>query len=143
MRIIKIAPKILALLFILTLSSCKTNRIRNNERVGRWVEYDTIDGKIYKSVGRFRDGIGKGTHRQFSDKKLVRKEKYKDEICHTIFYYENGKVMTEGDTKMAVTENLIHWYYTGDWKFYDENGRLLGIRTYENGSLMNEIEIQQ
>ncbi|WP_370030553.1 hypothetical protein [Flavobacterium sp. 28YEA47A] len=122
---------------------CKTNRIRNNERVGRWVEFDTIDGKIYKSVGRFRNGIGKGVHRQFSDKKLVRKEKYKDEICHTIYYYENGKVMTEGDTKMALTEKLVHWYYTGDWKFYDDNGQLLGIRTYENGSVINEIEIQQ
>lgn len=143
MRIIKIAPKILVLLFILTLSGCKTNRIRNNERVGRWVEFDTIEGKIYKSVGRFKKGIGKGTHRQFSDKKLVREEKYKDDICHTIYYHENGKIMTEGNTKMVVTEKEIHWFYNGDWKFYDENGQLLGIRTYENGNAINEIEIQQ
>ena len=143
MRIKKIAPKILALLFILTLSGCKTNRIRKNERVGRWVEFDTIEGKIYKSVGRFRNGIGKGTHRQFSDKKLVREEKYKNDICHTIYYHENGKIMTEGYTKMVVTEKEIHWFYNGDWKFYDENGQLLGIRTYENGNAINEIEIQQ
>lgn len=143
MRIKKIAPKILALLFILTLSGCKTNRIRKNERVGRWVEFDTIEGKIYKSVGRYRNGIGKGTHRQFSDKKLVREEKYKNDICHTIYYHENGKIMTEGYTKMVVTEKEIHWFYNGDWKFYDENGQLLGIRTYENGNAINEIEIQQ
>lgn len=143
MRIIKITPSISALLFILMLSGCKTNRIRNNERVGRWVEYDTIDGKIYKSVGRFRDGIGKGTHRQFSDKKLVREEKYKNDICHTIYYYDNGNIITEGNTKMVVTDEEIHWFYNGDWKFYDENGQLLGIRTYENGNVINEIEIQQ
>ncbi|TPD68344.1 toxin-antitoxin system YwqK family antitoxin [Flavobacterium microcysteis] len=143
MRIKKIAPKIFALLFILTLSGCKTNRIRKNERVGRWVEFDTIEGKIYKSVGRYRNGIGKGTHRQFSDKKLVREEKYKNDICHTIYYHENGKVMTEGYTKMVVTEKEIHWFYNGDWKFYNENGQLLGIRTYENGNAINEIEIQQ
>lgn len=143
MRIKKIAPKIFALLFILTLSGCKTNRIRKNERIGRWVEFDTIEGKIYKSVGRYRNGIGKGTHRQFSDKKLVREEKYKNAICHTIYYHENGKVMTEGYTKMVVTEKEIHWFYNGDWKFYNENGQLLGIRTYENGNAINEIEIQQ
>ena len=101
-----------------------------------------IDGKIYKSTGRFRNGLGKGIHRQFSDKKLVRKEKYKDGICHTTYYYENGKIMTEGNTKMVLTENEIHWFYNGDWKFYDESGQLIGTRTYENGAILNETEIK-
>lgn len=138
----KTASKLLAIILIVTISSCKTNRIKNNERIGKWIEFDTIDGKIYKSIGRFRNGLGKGTHRQFSDKKLVRKEKYKDGICHTTYYYENGQIMTEGNTKMVLTENEIHWFYDGDWKFYDESGLLLGIRTYESGAVINEIEIK-
>lgn len=144
MKIIKIASKTLFVaVLILTLSACRTNRVKNNERVGKWVEFDTIDGKIYKSIGRFQDGLGKGTHRQYLDKKIVRKEKYKNGICHTTYYYENGKIMTEGTTKMVLTEKEIHWFYSGDWKFYDETGQLQGIRTYEDGAITNEIEIKR
>lgn len=37
----------------------------------------------------------------------------------------------------------MHWFYNGDWKFYDESGQLIGIRTYENGAILNETEIKQ
>lgn len=142
MKDLKTIAKILFLVLLFTLSSCKINRTKNNERVGKWVEFDTIDGKIYKTIGRFQNGLGKGTHRQYVNKKLVRKEKYSDDICKTTYYYENGKIMTEGNTKMILTDKEIHWFYSGDWKFYNEDGELLGIRTYENGNLINEIKIK-
>lgn len=143
MKFTKTILQILFLILFFTVLSCKTNRTRNNERVGKWIEFDTIDGTIYKTVGRFQNGLGKGIHRQFSNKKLVRKEKYKDGICKTTYYHENGKIMTEGNTKMVLTDKDIHWFYAGDWKFYNENGELLGIRTYENGDLINETEIKK
>jgi len=142
MKDLKTITKILFLILIFTLSSCKTNQTKNNERIGKWIEFDTIDGNIYKTIGRFQNGLGKGTHHQYLNKKLVRKENYRNDVCQTTYYYENGKIMTEGNTKMILTDKEIHWFYSGDWKFYNENGELLGIRTYENGNIINEIKIQ-
>lgn len=50
--------------------------------------------------------------------------------------------MTKGNPKMVLTDKEIHWFYSGDWKFYNENGELLGIRTCENGNIINEIKTQ-
>ena len=51
--------------------------------------------------------------------------------------------MSEGNTELEITEKEMHWYYQGDWKFYDEQGNLLGINTYEKGELVNQTEIKQ
>ena len=133
----------LILILLLSYSSCKTNRIINNERHGKWIDLDTIGSVFYKSVGRYKNGLEKGTHRQFSNKKLHRKEKYKNGICQTTYYYPNGKIMSEGNTELEITEKEMHWFYQGDWRFYDENGSLLGINTYEKGELINQTEIKQ
>lgn len=139
----KLRSYLIVLILIITFSSCKTNKIRNNERHGKWIDYDTIENINYKSIGRYKNGLEKGTHRQFSDKKLHRKEKYKDGICQTTYYYPNGRMMSEGNSELEITEKEMHWYYQGDWKFYDEQGNLLGINTYEKGELVNQTEIKQ
>jgi len=130
-------------IIIIALSGCKINKIRNNERHGKWIDYNSVENVNYKSVGRFNKGIEKGTHRQFANKKLHRKEKYKNGICQTTYYYQNGKIMSQGNTQLDLTEKEIHWYYQGDWKFYDEQGNLLGISTYDQGNLINQTEIKQ
>lgn len=38
-------------------------------------------------------------------------------------------------------DNSLHWYYTGDWKFYNKAGKLEFIRNYVNGVNITEIEI--
>lgn len=131
---------LLPLLFLLLLSSCKINRFKNGEREGKWVHFDTIDHVIYKSVGRYKKGMEQKKWKQFSGKKLVRLEEYKDSICFTKYYHENGKVSSEGKSKMVVSEKEIHWFYTEDWRFYDEKGILIGTNIYENGELIETIE---
>lgn len=140
---VKFKSILLISIIITALSGCRINKIRDNERHGKWIDYDTIENVNYKSIGRYKNGIEKGTHRQFSNKKLHRKEKYKDGICQTTYYYPNGKMMSEGNTELEITEKEMHWYYQGDWKFYDEKGKLLGINTYEKGELINQTEIKQ
>ena len=138
----KVKFSAIVLLTVFTFLSCKTNQVRNNERHGKWIDYNTVENVNYKSVGRYNKGIEKGTHRQFANNKLHRKEKYRDGICQTAYYYPNGKIMSQGKTQLDLTEKEIHWYYQGDWKFYDEQGNLLGINTYEKGNLVNQTEIK-
>ena len=139
----KVKVSAIVLLIVFTVLSCKINQVKNNERHGKWIDYNSIEGINYKSIGRYKQGFEKGTHRQFANRKLHRKEKYKNGICQTTYYYPNGKIMSEGKTQLDLTEKEIHWYYQGDWKFYDEQGNLLGINTYEKGNLINQTEIKQ
>jgi antitoxin component YwqK of YwqJK toxin-antitoxin module len=37
--------------------------------------------------------------------------------------------------------NETHWYLTGDWIFFDEKGKIIGIKKYEKGELISEIEM--
>lgn len=142
MTVKNLLKNILPVLMLLLFTSCKTNRIKNNERHGKWIDTFSTPTVTYKTVGRFKNGFEKGTHKRFANKKLHRKEKYKNGICHTIYYYPNGTVMSQGDTKLSVTDEELHWYYQGDWKFYDENGKLLGIKSYEQGQLVNQVETE-
>ena len=138
----KISFLIFALAVIFTFSSCKINRVKNNERHGKWIDHNKMDEVNYQSIGRFKDGLEKGTHKQFANKKLYRKEKYKNGICETTYYHPNGKISSQGKTQLDLTEKQIHWYYQGDWKFYNEEGKLIGIKTYEKGELINQTEIK-
>ena len=34
-----------------------------------------------------------------------------------------------------------HWYIIGEWTFFDEKGKIIGIRKYDKGELISEEEI--
>lgn len=134
--------KMLLLFFGLLVAGCKTNQTKNQERIGKWIYKDTVNGIVYKSKGRYKKGIEVKTWKQFANGKCIKKEVYKNGICHTINYFQNGKIASIGQTKMIETKENVHWYYFGDWKFYDKNGKMTFLKKYENGELINEQEIQ-
>ncbi|HEX9152048.1 MAG TPA: hypothetical protein VF842_08195 [Flavobacterium sp.] len=121
--------------------SCKTkiNQIENNEKEGKWITIDTMD-HIYEIRGKYHKGIEKGTWHFFYNGKMVRKEKYKKDVCNTRCYYPNGKLNKKGYTKIESNKNGDHWYYFGNWHYYDEKGRLLSIKTYEKGEIINSLD---
>ena len=65
---------------------------------------------------------------QLSDKK---KKKYSVKE-----YFENGKVQTEGI--MQYYEEIDNYMKEGDWKVYDESGKLIAIQEYVRGQLVEE-----
>ncbi len=44
--------------------------------------------------------------------------------------------MSQGKTKSEIKNNLLHWFYFGNWKYYDEKGKLIKTKKYENGNLI-------
>ncbi len=132
----KLLFTILTLIFI----SCKTNQTINKQKVGRWIYSDTLNKVCYKSVGRYHKNIEKGTWKSFEGTLLVKTEKYKKDFCITTTYHKNGQIASQGTTKLAESENDTHWYYYGEWKFYDKIGKLLETKTYQKEDLYQKTK---
>lgn len=118
---------------------CKINRTKNHLREGRWVEKYKLDSIHYTAKGKFRHDEEINTWKYYAGKKLVKKEVYENGICLMTNYHPNGKIASIGKTKSQLTESGRHWFYFGDWIFYDENGKIMSIGYYQNGELINEI----
>lgn len=123
----------LPLLFLLIFSSCKINKTKNGEKTGKWVYKDSILNISSKSKGRYKNGFEVGTWKDYLGNRLQTKRKYKDSICYTTEYHDNGKIRAIGISKMIADSTTIHWFLSGEWKFYDSEGVLLGTKIYEKG----------
>lgn len=136
-----------SILFVLTafivigLSSCKTNKTINHHREGKWVFKDTVNGVLYKSKGKYKQSREIKTWKYFENRKLVKIEKYEKNICHSKTFDEKGRTTSIGKSMIVEENNETHWYLTGDWIFFDEKGKIIGIKKYEKGELVSEIEM--
>ena len=129
---------------IVLQSSCKVNTYKGGLRSGKWIFKDTIDGVVIKNKGKFKNGIECKTWKYFQDKHLVKKEKYTDSVANVWVYYPNGKVKFNGKTTITLhsKDKIIHWFYNGEWKKYNESGKLVLVQLYHTGQLITETQIQ-
>ena len=135
--------KILTLFSLLLLvSSCKINKTINNDRVGIWVYKDTVNGVLYKSKGRYKKSIEIKTWRYYENRKLVKTEKYSNGICHIKTFDHKGRITSTGQSMMVEEPDGTHWYIIGEWTFFDEKGKIIGIRKYDKGVMISEEEIK-
>ncbi|MFC5270465.1 hypothetical protein [Adhaeribacter terreus] len=134
---------VLLFILILSFSSCKTNQFNKAcQRHGRWEFADTLGTQVYKYGGRYKDGIECGKWKYYLGGKIARKEKYRKNISYNQFFHENGKVSSQGKSQLDVSAAEIHWFYFGDWEYFDENGRPTMVKTFENGKQVNLRKIQ-
>ena len=47
--------------------------------------------------------------------------------------------MEKGMSKVDISTNERHWYYFGDWKYYDEQGNLKYIKKYDKGKKVDSL----
>jgi antitoxin component YwqK of YwqJK toxin-antitoxin module len=136
-------PKTLFILsfLMLIITSCKTNKTINNHREGKWIFKDTLNGVSYKSKGKYKQSQEIKTWKYFENGKLVKTEKYKDSICNIKTFDEKGRTTSVGKSIIVEENNETHWYLTGDWIFFDKKGKVIGIKKYEKGELISEIEM--
>ena len=129
---------------ILLLSSCKVNTYKNGVRSGKWVFRDTINGVVIKNKGNFKNGIEIKTWKYFENNRLAKKEKYTDSIADVWVYHPNGQVKLNGKTTITVhsADKITHWFYNGEWKEYNESGKLVLVLMYDTGQLVAETPIE-
>lgn len=134
-----------ALLLLTLCCSCKVNRISHGVRVGRWKEVQEIDGHEYKFISKYNStGKERGRWITYVDGQLNKEERYSGNNTSEIrTYYAGKKLQSIGKTRLDVHDHkgqqLAHWYYYGNWKFYKEDGRPMFTRTYDKGQLIKEV----
>lgn len=134
---------IISISILFLLLACKAKPINqkvNKEREGLWIEQYEQDSAKYKSIGTYRKGDPVKRWRYYLDNKIIMKEKYKDDYCIRTKYHQNGKVQSKGRTKLVMEGKNMHWFYTGDWKFFDEKGQLISVKKYDHGKLISETQ---
>ena len=133
--------KNLILLFFLILISCKSEvnkyqTIKKNVQLktGKWIEEDDDPEQKYVSVGKYKMGEKVGKWKVYLNGKIYQKDRFKDSLTHTKFYYPDGKILKKGVSKTIKDHKSIFWYFHGKWKFYDENGKVEYIKIYYRDS---------
>lgn len=132
---------ILICFLALALFSCVpklTNQKVNKKREGLWIEQYSLDSARYKSIGRYKNDEPIKKWRYYLDGKIIKKEKYKARFCKTKLYHQNGQLQSKGKTVLDTSDKYAHWFYQGEWKFYDNKGKLLSRSTYNEGELTTE-----
>lgn len=141
---------LLTLLSIFVFVSCqtKTNQyIKISDKVqkrhGKWKEeYPTEEGTLI-ATGRYKMGEKIGVWKTYLGDKLYQTEKIRRKKIKMFVYYKNGNIMERGQSKLDISENERHWYYFGDWKFYDENGKLKYIKKYTDGKKIDSVSFNK
>jgi antitoxin component YwqK of YwqJK toxin-antitoxin module len=127
------------------LFACKSkviNQTIEKKRQGLWIEKYTIDSAKYKSIGSYSNDDPVKRWRYYLDGKIIKKEKYKGNNCITKFYHQNGRRQSKGKTFLDTSTKYAHWYYDGSWNYYDDHGKLILKREYDNGKLLSETTIK-
>ncbi|WP_407402398.1 hypothetical protein [Chryseobacterium sp.] len=139
-----------ALLLIIILGSCTTKinqylktTENSQKRHGKWIEKYSIDQGTLIAVGKYKMGEKVGVWKSSLDGNLYLKDKIKKDITKTKMYHPNGKISERGQTKLEIKPDYRHWFYFGDWKYFDVNGKLLYIKSYVQGTKVDSISFQK
>ncbi len=131
----------LGIIFIF-LSAChpKLNQIKNQQQHGLWIVYTDSTKTAFLTKGRFRNGIqvGKWIYNSPSGIK-ERTEIYHGKKIKTKHFHPNGKTAVKGKARIVVEQKKLHFYYTGPWYYYLENGDLEKTVWFENGIKTKEV----
>ncbi|GGK81280.1 toxin-antitoxin system YwqK family antitoxin [Rufibacter glacialis] len=105
---------------------------------GRWRVYHDADAKVIHYVGRYRHGKEVGAWKTFTpDGRLYFTERIRrrKQNIKTVYYHPNGQVSHKGTAFLKDAENGgVHFYWEGDWEYFDEVGRPLGVKTFVKGT---------
>lgn len=131
---------LISIFLIIFFAGCgnKINQFKNHKKEGKWVTNDTLE-YIYKTVGKYHNGLELGTWKYYYNTRLVRKDKYKLNIIKTKYYYTNGNIQKKGYSMSENDENETHWFYFGKWYEYDKNSNLVCIYNYNKGVMIDSI----
>lgn len=112
---------------------------RNQEHVGRWKYNDDKENPHQiTSKGRFKNGKQVKKWKYFYPSgQLYLVEKYDSKkdfrVLNATYYHPNGNVMHVGQAVQENTKDKIHYYWIGNWHYYNEDGSLKKTVVYEKG----------
>jgi hypothetical protein len=111
---------------------------RNAMHHGKWKYIDRSHGRRLVCFGRFDHGRQVGDWQYYHpDGKLRMTEKYTWEgdkrLVNVSYYHENGLVSTQGIAMVEVDGGKTHYYWNGDWIYFEPDGTFWKTVTYNYG----------
>ncbi|WBV60432.1 hypothetical protein PFY12_15540 [Chryseobacterium camelliae] len=111
----------------------------SQKRHGKWKEeYSTNEGTL-TAIGKYKKGEKVGVWKTYFDNKLYQRESIRKEMTKIKRYFPTGTIMEKGQTKLEISQNLRHWFYFGEWKYYDDKKNLLYTKKYYKESKADSI----
>jgi hypothetical protein len=118
--------------FLLLQLLCKSvigrsqpNKLNKNlQRTGKWITYNDSLKTIKSFEGLFRKGNPVGISIYYFNGKINRIEKKRFRKLKTSLYYADGKIKANGSAGLVNGDSLMHYFFYGKWKYFDENGKL-------------------
>ncbi|MCY0968049.1 toxin-antitoxin system YwqK family antitoxin [Chryseobacterium wangxinyae] len=138
---------VLTLISIFVFVCCKTKEInqykkfpdKSQKRHGTWREEYSSDRGTLIALGKYKNGEKVGVWKTTFEDKLYQKDKIRKNLTKTKLYHSNGKIMEKGQSRLDISDVQRHWYYFGDWTYYDENGKLKYVKKYSDGKKVDSI----
>ncbi|AZI22923.1 hypothetical protein EIH07_07675 [Chryseobacterium taklimakanense] len=138
------------ILFMFFMICCTPKKVNQYVKIngaqlrnGLWLEsYDSDIGKL-QAKGKYYKGEKVGIWKTSFQGKKYQKDVIKDGIIKTKIYHPNGKIMQKGQSRTDISSNERHWYYFGDWKYYDDKGKILFIRKYVLGKKVDSVNMKK
>jgi len=113
----------------------KVNQLdENGKKHGFWIEYMDSSHEDISGKGRFNHGreSGKWKHYHFNGKRRL-KYKYKKDDIKVKYYYSNGRLEQKGRARIEYSEKDVHYFWEGEWRFYDEKRKLVKKMMFQDG----------
>lgn len=113
----------------------KVNQLdEKGNKHGYWIEYLDPEHSAISGKGWFEHGreARRWIHYHFNGKRRL-KYKYLKEDIKVKYYYPNGRLEQKGHARIEYSEKDVHYYWHGEWRFYDEQRRLQKRMMYSEG----------
>jgi hypothetical protein len=125
---------------LVLLCSCKINQLKKGQEHGLWIYYKDSTHTTFLTKGKFRNGIqvGKWIYNS-TDGIKERTEIYRGKRIKIKHFHSNGRTAVKGKARIVVEQKKLHFYYTGPWYYYLENGDLEKTAWFENGQKVKEV----
>lgn len=112
------------------------------KRDGKWIETNATEEGEFVSKGKYIKGDKVRVWRTYIDNEIYQKDVYRKDLIKTKIFHPNGRIKIKGHSTTEITDDYIHWFYTGDWKYYNEKGKLIYIKKYSKGKPLDSVSYQ-
>lgn len=129
-------PLLILLLCTFGIIHSQPNKLNKNlQRKGKWITYEDSLKTIKSFEGRFRNGNPVGKSIYYLNGRIDRVEKKRFRKLKTTLYHADGKIKAKGNAWLVDSDSLMHYFFYGKWKYFDENGKLFKYVYFDNGQI--------
>lgn len=108
---------------------------------GQWIYYLEQDSTVVHSKGRYKNGIPVGKWMLYHTNGVPHvKTRYIRQKAREKRFYSDGNIEKKGWSYLKLDDpSMLHYYWEGKWRIYNEHGKLQKIVLYHEGESVKII----